>query len=93
MLEKAYQSMEDSRIQPEKLRNLIRSILEGRETKAEGAKLFKEHAAKVFPTRWRPAVPKRTLGKKLRSNKQDGLCTQAFRSFTNCVRRMLQRQS
>ncbi len=70
MLEKAYQSIEDSRIQPEKLRNLIRSILEGQQTKAEGAKLFKEHAAKVFPTRWRPTVPKRTLGKKPRSNKQ-----------------------
>lgn len=70
MLEKAYQTMEDSRIQPEKLRNLIRNVLEGRETRAEGARLFKEHAAKVFPTRWRPAVPKRTLGKKPRSNKQ-----------------------
>ncbi len=70
MLEKACQSMEDCRFQPEKLKNLILDILERRETKIEGARMFKEHAAKVFPTRWLPAAPKRTLGKKLRSNKQ-----------------------
>ncbi len=70
MLEKACQSMEDCRFHPEKLKNLILDIREGRETKIEGARMFKEHAAKVFTTRWLPAAPKRTSGEKPRSNKQ-----------------------
>ncbi len=63
MLEKACQSMEDCRFQPENLKNLILDIREGRETKIEGTRMFKEHATKVFPTSRLPAAPKRTSGK------------------------------
>ncbi len=70
MLEKAYHSLESDRFQPERLRKWILDILEGRLTKLEGAKLLKEHTAKIFPTRWLPAPPIRTSGKMPRSNKQ-----------------------